>query len=168
LGEVVGEQLRRHAAPGKAKSRRDHRQRGRGTAHAVDDVGRDCQEAEPDEHERDGQVVGVGTRARGRAQRRAGHAEHDRAHRNVLAPAGVLAQHALAEEQQHEQAHGHRRLDHDERCQQQRHHLQWPTEQRQSRAGQPARSPEQAERKRRVQVLGMGGALGVHRLQRDP
>ncbi len=50
-------------------------------------------------------------------------AEHDRAHRNVLAPPGTLAEHALAEEQQHEQADGHRWLHDHERDQQQRDDL---------------------------------------------
>ncbi len=50
-------------------------------------------------------------------------AEHDRAHSEVLAPPGALAEHALAEEQQHEQADGHRRLHDHERDQQQRDDL---------------------------------------------
>jgi len=86
----------------------------------------------------------------------------------VLAPPGALVEHALAEEQQHEQAHGHRRLNDDKWRQQQCHHLQRPAEQRQSRPRQPARPSDQVQRERGVQVLGVGGALGVHRLQRDP
>jgi hypothetical protein len=35
----------------------------------------------------------------------------------MLAPAGVLAEHALSEEQQHEQPYRHRRLHHHERDQ---------------------------------------------------
>jgi hypothetical protein len=52
-------------------------------------------------------------RARGRAQCDPDHTEHDRQHRDVLAPARVLAEHALAEEQEHEQAERQRRLDDD-------------------------------------------------------
>jgi hypothetical protein len=58
--------------------------------------------------------------------RDAGHTDHDREHREVLAPPGALAEHALAEEQQHEQPDGHRRLHDHERDQQQRHNLQRP------------------------------------------
>ncbi len=39
-----------------------------------------------------------------------GHTHDDREHREMLAAPGTLAEHALAEEQQHEQADGHRRL----------------------------------------------------------
>jgi hypothetical protein len=95
-------------------------------------------------------------------------AEHNRAHREVLAPAGTLAEHALAEEQQHEQADGHRRLHDHERDQQQGNDLQRPAKHRKSRSRQPACTAQQVQGKRGVQVLGMGSALGVHRLQRDP
>jgi hypothetical protein len=82
--------------------------------------------------------------------------------------ARVLAEHPLAEEQQHEQAHGQRWLDHHERRQQQGHDLQRPAEHRKPGARQPARAPQQVEGERGMQVLGVGGPLGVHRLQRDP
>jgi hypothetical protein len=49
--------------------------------------------------------------------------DDDRKHREVLAPPGTLAEHALAEEQQYEQADGHRRLHDHQRDQQQRHDL---------------------------------------------
>ncbi len=95
-------------------------------------------------------------------------ADHDRAHREVLAPSGALAEHALAEEQQHEQADGHRRLHDHERDQQQGNNLQRPAKHRKPGPRQPASAAQQVQRKRGVQVLGMGSALGVHRLQRDP
>ena len=44
-------------------------------------------------------------------------AGNDRKHREVLAPPSTLAEHALAEEQQHKQTDGHRRLDDHERDQ---------------------------------------------------
>jgi hypothetical protein len=106
--------------------------------------------------------------ARWGAQRSTRHTEDDRAYGDVLAPTGGLAEHPPAEEQQHEQPHGECRLDHHERRQQQRHHLQRPAEHRESGSGQPARAPDQVQGERRVQVLGVGGPLGVHRLQRDP
>jgi len=68
--------------------------------------------------------------ARRRAQAGADHAEHDRERRQVLAAPGVLAEQAPAEVQQHEQARRERRLDHDQRRQQQRHDLQRPAEDR--------------------------------------
>lgn len=46
------------------------------------------------------------------------YADDDREHREVLASPGTLAEHALAEEQKHEQADGHRRLHDHERDQQ--------------------------------------------------
>jgi hypothetical protein len=98
----------------------------------------------------------------------AGDADHDRAHREVLAPPGTLAEHALAEEQQHEQADGHRRLHDHKRDQQQRHDLQRPAKHRKPRSRKPASTAQQVQRKRGVQVLGVRSALGVHRLQRDP
>ncbi len=106
--------------------------------------------------------------ARRGSERRAGDAEHDRAHGEVLAPAGALAEQALSEEQKHQQADRHRRLHDHERDQQQRHDLQRPAEHRQPCPREPARAAQQVERERRVQVLGLRGALGVHRLQRDP
>jgi hypothetical protein len=108
----------------------------------------------------------------GAAVRRAGgdtgHADDDREHREVLAPPGTLAEHALAKEQQHEQADGHRRLHDHQRDQQQRHDLQRPAKHRKPRSRQPACTAQQVQGKRGVQVLGVGSALGVHRLQRDP
>jgi hypothetical protein len=100
--------------------------------------------------------------------RDADDADDDRKHREVLASPGTLAEHALAEEQQHEQADGHGRLNDHERNQQQRDDLQRPAEHRKPGSRQPARAAQQVEGKRGVQVLGMGGALGVHRLQRYP
>jgi hypothetical protein len=86
----------------------------------------------------------------------------------VLVAPRVLAQHALAEEQQHEQTDGERRLHHHERRQQQREHLQRPPQHRQSRAEQPAGTLQQADHERRSQVMLAGRLLGIHRLQGDP
>jgi hypothetical protein len=68
---------------------------------------------------------------------------YDREHRDVLAPPGALAEHALAEEQQHEQPHGHRRLYNHERHEQQCHYLQRPAEHREPRSCKPARAAQQ-------------------------
>lgn len=107
-------------------------------------------------------------RAWGGRQARPDHADHDRAHRQVLVSPGVLAQHPLAEEHQHEQARGERRLNDYERCQQQRDQLQRPAQDRQASAQQPAPTSRQAPREREAQVLHAGRLLGVHRLQGDP
>jgi hypothetical protein len=82
----------------------------------------------------------------------------------MLVAPGVLAEHPLAEEQQHEQADGERRLHHHERCQQQRQHLQRPPQHRQAGAEQPAGALKQADHQRRSQVILAGRLLGVHRL----
>jgi hypothetical protein len=86
----------------------------------------------------------------------------------VLASSGVLVQHPLSGEQQHEQAYRERGLNHDQWRQQQGHHLQRPSEDRQAGSRQPSRLPQQVERQSWMQVLGVRGALGVHRLQHDP
>jgi len=132
-------------------------------------IGQERRQAQPDEHDRDRQVLRAMSRRawRGR-QARPDHADHDRPHRQVLVPPGVLVQHPLAEEHQHEQARGECRLDDYERCQQQRDQLQRPAEDRQAGAQQPAPASRQAPREREAQVLAAGRLLGVHRLQGDP
>ncbi len=82
--------------------------------------------------------------------------------------AGVLAEHPLPHEHQHEQARGERGLHDDQRRQQQRDHLQRPAEDRQARAEHPAPALDQAPDERQAQMLLPGSFLGVHRLQRDP
>jgi hypothetical protein len=86
----------------------------------------------------------------------------------MLVAPGMLAEHPLAEEQQHQQANRERRLHDHQRREQQRHHLQRPTQHRQSGPEQPARAAYQANDQRHPQVLLVGGLLGVHRLQGDP
>ena len=132
-------------------------------------IGQQRRQAQPDEHDRDRQVLrAVSRHAWGGRQARPDHADHDRPHREVLVSPGVLVQHPLAEEHQHEQARGERRLNDHERCQQQRDQLQRPAEDRQSGAQQPAPTSRQAPRERETQVLYAGRLLGVHRLQGDP
>jgi hypothetical protein len=108
--KVIGEQLRGHPAPGVAKTRGHHRQRRSRPAHAVDRIWEQRQQPEPDEHDGNDQVIAVaGAAVRGTGGD-AGYADDDGEHREVLAPSGALAEHALAKEQKHEQADGHRRL----------------------------------------------------------
>ena len=111
---------------------------------------------------------GVTRAARRRAQPRSDHADHDRRHREVLVPARVLAEHPLSHEHQHEQARGERGLHDDQWREQQRDHLQRPTEDRQARAEHPTSAPEEAPDEGQAQMLLAGRLLGVHRLQRDP
>lgn len=80
----------------------------------------------------------------------------------------MLAEHALRDEHQHEQADGKRRLYDHERSQQQGEDLQRPAEDRQPCAGQPAGAPEQAPDERYAQVLLVGRLPGVQRLECDP
>jgi hypothetical protein len=80
----------------------------------------------------------------------------------------VLAEHALGDEHQHEQAGGERRLNDDERSQQQREHLQRPAEDRQTGAEQPTCTPHEPPGEREAQMLIVRRLLGVHRLKGDP
>ena len=86
----------------------------------------------------------------------------------MLVPSRVLAEQALREEHEHDQARGERRLHDDERGEQQRHDLQRPAEQRHPRAEQPARPAHEPQGERRAQVLVVGGDAGLGRLERDP
>jgi hypothetical protein len=132
-------------------------------------IGEQARERETDEHERDRQPLARWAHAtRGREQARADHAEDDRERRQMLSSSGVLAEHPLAEEQQHEQPRRERRLHHDQRRQQQRHDLQRPAEDRQARAEQPAGASQQPPDERHAQVLLARRLPRVHRLQRDP
>jgi len=86
----------------------------------------------------------------------------------VLVTPGVLAEHPLAEKQQHDQAHRQRGLHHHQRREQQREHLQRPAEDRQARAQHPAPAPDEPPDQGQAQMLFGGRLLGVHRLQGDP
>jgi hypothetical protein len=132
-------------------------------------VGEQRGDGQAGEHDRDRQILravtGVAWRRR---QARADDADDDRRHRQVLRAPGVLVQHALREEHQHEQARRERRLHDDQRRQQQRDELQRPADYRQAGSQQPAPAAHQAPGERQAQVLLMGRLLGVHRLQGDP
>ena len=96
-------------------------------ADAAQDVGQQAHQAEPDEHEGDRQgLCSGGAAARRREDRRADHAEDDRGHRDVLIAAGVLVEHALTEEHQHDQPERQGGLHDDERREHQRDDLQRP------------------------------------------
>src|SRR5205823_1541090 len=74
----------------------------------------------------------------------------------------------FAGEHQHEQAHGQRRLHHDQRREQQRHDLKRPPQDREPGAEQPAPTPHQAPCEREAQVLLVRCLARVERLQSDP
>jgi len=168
-GEIVGGELGRHPAPAERQPRPDHRDLGAGVPDPLQQVGEQARQPEADEHQRDRQLLGaVGGAARWRKHARADHADHDRAHREVLVAARVLVQHALGQEHQHQQSRRQRRLHHHERGEQQRHHLKRPTEDRQAGSEQPASAPDQPPDERQAQVLGARSLLGVHRLEGDP
>ncbi len=86
----------------------------------------------------------------------------------MLVASGMLAEHPLREEQQHEQPDRERRLHDDERREQQRDHLKRPAGDREPGADQPARALGQPPRQRESQVLVGRRLLGVERLDRDP
>jgi len=170
LGEVVGGELGGHSAPGEGKPRADHRhRRGRAAMKHAQQIGQQADRRQPGEHDGDHKLSGGVRRAqRGSRQAGADHADHDRAHCQVLVAPGALAEHPLGEEHQHQQTGGERRLHDHQRGQQQREHLQRPAEQRQAGAEQPACTPNQAPSQRQAQVLLVGHLLGLHRLEGDP
>lgn len=167
-GKVVGGELRGDAAPCEGEPRPEHRHRGGRAPHAQQHVGQEARQREQREHDRERGPARVRVAARGRAQPRPDDAEHDRADRQVLARAGALAEHALADNHQHRQAQRQRRLHDNQGCEAEGHHLQGPAEHRQGGAAQPAHTPNQAQRERHTQVLLLGGLARVHRLQRKP
>jgi hypothetical protein len=77
----------------------------------VQQVGEQARAPEPHEHERDRELLGgVGGAARRSAERNTGDADGDGDHAGVLVAPGVLAEHALADDQQHEQSRRERGL----------------------------------------------------------
>lgn len=122
--------------------------------HQPQGVREHCGDAKTDEHERDRQVLRAvrGVAWRG-GEARSDHADHDRRHRHVLHPPGVLVQHPLREEHQHEQTRRERRLHDDQRREQQRDELQRPAEDRKGGAEQPAPAARQTPGERQAQVL---------------
>lgn len=104
----------------------------------------------------------------GRRQRDTHDADHDREHGDVLVSSRVLAEQALREEHEHDQARGERWLHHHERGEQQRHYLERPAEHGHPGAEQPARPAHEPQRERRAQVLIVGGDAGLGCLERDP
>ncbi len=165
--KVVGGQLGRHAAPGEAHARTEHRHDpGRPADHAQQ-IGNHARNAETYEHQREQDPVRVGVAARRSAERRSEHSQDDGCHRDVLTPSGVLAEHPLRHHQQHEQSGGQRRLHNGERGEQEGDHLQRPAEDGHARAQQPSLAPEQTPSEREAQMIAGGRLLGVHRLECD-
>jgi len=169
LSEVIGGELRRDAAPGEREPGPDHRHRGGRVAQRAQQVGQQAGAAEAQQHERDREPLrGVARAARGSGQRHADHADRDGQHARVLVAPGALAEHALPEQHQHEQARGERRLHDHQGSQQQGHDLQREAEDREARAEQPARPRDQATGELEPQVRLVGRLLGVQCLQGDP
>lgn len=162
--QAVGGELGRHAAPGKAQSGADHRQHGRRLAHDAHQVGQERERGQSDEHECDRLVARLRFAAFGSAESDANDTKHDRRNGDSLALPSMLAEHAPAEEEQHEQPSCKRRLHDHERRKQQRHDLQRPAEDRQPGPEQPARSHNQVACEPEAQVHLVRGTLGVHRL----
>ncbi len=73
-----------------------------------------------------------------------------------------------ADEDEHYQARCERRLDDDERREQQRDDLQGEAEDRHPCAEQPAFAPQQPPCERKAQVLVVGRVLGLRRLEGNP
>jgi hypothetical protein len=169
LREVVRGELRRDAAEAARDARAEHRQGRRRAPEQAQRVWQQACHREREQDDRDREILrAVAGVPRRRRQPGADDAKHDRGHRDVLVAPDVLVQHALREEQQHEQAGGQGRLHDDERREQQRDDLQRPADDRQARSEQPAPAAHEAPDERQAQVLAVGRLLGVHRLQRDP
>lgn len=131
-------------------------------------VWQEAEDTEREQHEQQRLVAGVPGAAGGSGDRRSGDSDDDRDHREVLPPAGALAEHPLSGDHQHEQSRGERRLDDDEWRMFEGDHLQWPSEHRKQRAEQPAPAAEQPCGEREAQMH-VGGSLPcVHRLEGDP
>jgi len=131
-------------------------------------VGQQRERADRDEHDGDlPRRRGFG-RVGGREQAGPDDAEGDREHARVLVAAGLLVQHALAGDHQHQQPGRERGLHDDKRREHQRHDLQREPEDRHARAEEPAAAPHEPPRKREAQVRVLGRLLGIHRLERDP
>jgi hypothetical protein len=123
-GEIIRGELRRHTAPAERKARPEHRHLGTGATERTQQVRGEGRQSQPEERERDRELLGgVARAARRRAQPSADHADHDGAHGEVLITSRVLAQHPLGDQHQHEQARRERGLHDRERCEQQRHDL---------------------------------------------
>jgi hypothetical protein len=104
----------------------------------------------------------------GRGGRQAGHSRDDRPDGEHVAPAHGLVEGAGSEREQEHEAEGQRRLHDGERREQQRRGLQWPAQQPQGGAGQPARPARQPREERRAQPTIDGHDARLDRLQRDP
>lgn len=123
-GEVVGGKLGRNTAPAERQTGAEHRHRRGRAADRAQQVGQQAGQAETEQHERDRQPLGgMAGATRRRAQARADHADDDSRDRNMLVAPGVLAEHPLSQEQQHDQAGGECGLHDDQRREQQGEHL---------------------------------------------
>ncbi len=166
--EVIGGELGGDRAPAEGHAGAHHRDVGVVMAERAEKVGEQAEERQRDEHQRDRELLGgVRRAARRSAQRRSHDAQDDRRHREVLIPAGALAEHALGDDEQHHQPDRERRLHDHQRREQQRQHLQRPAEHGQARPEQPARPPQEPQHERGTQVILARRPLGVVRLERD-
>lgn len=131
-------------------------------------VGQQAHDRKAAKHDVEHGAADVARAAIRREQRDAGDADHDRAHREMLAPAGALAEHPLPDCHQHKQPSGKRGLHDDERGEFQRDHLERPAKDREEGAEQPAPASQQPRGEREPQVRVRGGLLRVECLKCDP
>jgi hypothetical protein len=163
-GQVVRGELRGNPAPAEGQAGADHRDDGVGAPEGAQHVRQQAGDAKTDEHQRDRELLGVRGAPRRRGQTSADHAHDDREHRDVLVASGVLAQHPLGQEHQDQQAGRERRLHDNQGGQHEGDDLQREAEDREPRAEQPARAPDQAPGEREAQMLLVRRLLRVHRL----
>jgi hypothetical protein len=131
-------------------------------------VGEQRRQAQSDQHQGEHEVAGVAGVAMGSRRADGRHGHDDRRHGQVLAPTRGLVEQPLAHQHQHEQSRRERRLDDDQRGQQQRHHVQWPAKDRHPGTHQPAGAHDQLTDETHAQVVAVRDLASVHRLQRHP
>jgi len=166
--EVVGGELGGDRAPAEGEACADHGHDRVRAAERAHQIGDQAGGSEAHQHQRDRELLRVHGAARRRRQAGADDAGDDHAHRDVLVATGRLAEDALAEQHQHQEARGQSGLHHDQRRQHQRQHLQGEAEDRQAGAGQPAHAPQESPHERQPQVLVIGRLTGVESLEGDP
>lgn len=168
LGQGVGGELGGHATPGEAEPGADHRHRGDRAPQEPKRVGEQGEDSEADQRERERERSRAARVAVRRGQCCPEHAHDDGRHGQHLAAAGMLAEHPLSEDHEHEQTGRQCGLHHHERSEQQRRYLQRPPEDGKPRPEQPASAPSELADQAQTQVVLLADLTCVQGLQGDP
>jgi len=103
-----------------------------------------------------------------RGQRRSEHAHDDGGHGGGLAAARMLAEHPLADHQQHEQPGRQGGLHDDEGSEQQGRYLQGPAEDGKTGPKQPAGAAHELADQAQAQIVVLANLSRIQGLQGDP